>query len=201
MKTKHARVRRGGFSLIELMIVVVITGVLAATAIPTFTEFIYKSRTTEAVSFLGVIKLKQESFRSEFGSYLQCIGGTVITSGTTGSVLSDLSGGTPANFHPDRGSGSASIGWTTDTCFATLAASPDGPVRFRYAWIAGTPALFAGSGITAAMGAVPADHYFVAQGHADLDDDGNWCVYELTSFTRNVWVGTPGGAPLASGWE
>ena len=56
----------------ELMIVVVITSVLAAIAIPTFTGYIQKSRTAEAVDFLGVIKLRQESYRSEFGSYFRC---------------------------------------------------------------------------------------------------------------------------------
>src|SRR5712671_2228865 len=68
--SRSARSRaRSGFSLMELMIVVVITGVLAAIAIPTFTGYVQKSRTSEAVQFLGLIKLRQEAFRSEFGQY------------------------------------------------------------------------------------------------------------------------------------
>jgi prepilin-type N-terminal cleavage/methylation domain-containing protein len=71
VRARRSRTRRG-FSLMELMIVVVITSVLAAIAIPTFSGYIQKSRTAEAVDFLGVIKLRQESYRSEFGQYFRC---------------------------------------------------------------------------------------------------------------------------------
>jgi prepilin-type N-terminal cleavage/methylation domain-containing protein len=198
MKIEHARARNAGFSMVELMMVVVITGILAAVAIPTFTDYIYKSRTGEAVSFLGVIKLKQEAFRSEFGTYSVCGGQTAL-----GATFTDNNA-----FRPVKDSTSPrnlSIGWGTTaagdlSCFNALGASPDGPVRFRYAWIAGTPTQFGASGVAAAHGAT-ADHYMVAQGHCDLDDDGTWGVFELTSFTRNVWVGTTGGSDLAAGWE
>jgi prepilin-type N-terminal cleavage/methylation domain-containing protein len=195
MKTKHARVRTHGFSLIELMIVVAITGILAATAIPTFITYIYKSRTSEAVSFLGVIKLKQEAYRSEFGQYLTCMGGT-MGSGTAMSAFA-----TANNFVPTKGSGSASLAWSGGTCFNTLGASPDGPVRFRYGWIAGTPATMPADVQNALGLGATVDHYWVAQAHADLDDDGTWCVYELSSFTRNIWVGDTAGNDLAAGWE
>jgi prepilin-type N-terminal cleavage/methylation domain-containing protein len=63
------RRQRQGFSLMELMTVVAIVGILSAVAIPTFSDYIYKSRTSEATEFLGVIRLREESYRAEFGVY------------------------------------------------------------------------------------------------------------------------------------
>jgi len=63
------RNRKQGFTLIELMIVVVIIGVLAAVAIPSFQSYMYRSRMSEATTFLGEIKQRQEAYRAEFGLY------------------------------------------------------------------------------------------------------------------------------------
>src|SRR5258708_4045191 len=67
---------RPGFTLMELMTVVAIVGILSAVAIPTFSDYIYKSRTSEATEFLGVIRLREESYRAEFGVYCSTIGGS-----------------------------------------------------------------------------------------------------------------------------
>ena len=58
-----------GYTLIELMIVVMIMGVLAAIAIPTFSSYLYRSRATEATTILGEIRQRQESYRAEVNQF------------------------------------------------------------------------------------------------------------------------------------
>ena len=55
-----------GFTLIELMIVISIISILAAIAIPNFLKYQLKSKTAEAKTNLGSIKIVQEVYKSEY---------------------------------------------------------------------------------------------------------------------------------------
>ncbi|XHF30429.1 prepilin-type N-terminal cleavage/methylation domain-containing protein [Corallococcus exercitus] len=61
--------KKGGFTLIELMIVVAIIGILAAIAIPNFIRFQAKSKQSEAKTNLKAIFTAQKSYFGEKDKY------------------------------------------------------------------------------------------------------------------------------------
>lgn len=170
--------QRGGFTLIELMVVVSIVGVLAAIAYPSLQSYIYKSRCTEATAFLGQIKLHQEAFRSEFGQYVPS------------SAATDPDA---INYAPTPPTDGSAVGFDTsgaDSAYwAQLGARPDSKVRFGYGWASGRPDQMS----YAVLGGVPPDMWFVAQAKGDVDADGSYITFEAYSFSTNIYISNSRG--------
>jgi prepilin-type N-terminal cleavage/methylation domain-containing protein len=166
--------RNQGFTITELMIAVVIIGVLAMMAIPTFTSYIYKGRVTEATTFLGEIKQRQESYRSEFGQY--CANN--ITWGS---------------YNPSTLPGSDPVMWTTTAEWTQLGAAPDGPTRFQYGLIAGTPGVSAPS----ETNLDDDDYWFAARAQGDLDGDLTSFFLEIYSQSTHIY----NSATATGGWQ
>jgi type IV pilus assembly protein PilA len=111
-QVKKLNARRGGFTLIELMIVVAIIGILAAIAIPNFLRFQLKAKSSEGKTNLAAIRTAQESYFAEYGLY---ISSNLSPPSHTRNVKANFTHAI-ANLGFDR------VGW-----------SPEGDVFFNYA--------------------------------------------------------------------
>lgn len=66
-------IKNNGFTLIELMVVVVIIGILAAIAIPSYQEYIRKSQRADGKSFLLDLASRQERLYTQYSSYTSIV--------------------------------------------------------------------------------------------------------------------------------
>ena len=80
-----------GFTLLELLIVVIIIGILATLAIPRFTKTVKKARAAEAITTIGIIKDAEATYYVEWGSLKT---GSTLDADTLASLGIDTVAGT-----------------------------------------------------------------------------------------------------------
>ncbi len=69
-----------GFTLIELMVVVIVVAILAAIGIPSYADYVRRGRITEAISGLSEMRVKMEQYFQDNRTYVgACAAGTVAT--------------------------------------------------------------------------------------------------------------------------
>jgi len=129
-----------GFTLIELMIVVAIIGILAALAIPAYTDYTLKAKISEAASITGAVKTSVETLWSETGEmplasatidglnntgkYAESIAWTTLTT-LTGTLIIQLQNiNTTIDAqqvqYDATGTSGANIRWTVSTTGSTI---------------------------------------------------------------------------------
>jgi|SRR5215471_5968778 len=76
--------RQAGFTLIELLITMVVLSILAAIAIPSYTDYILRGKIPEATSSLQAMKTKMEQYYQDNRTYPA--GGCVTTAPGAGQI-------------------------------------------------------------------------------------------------------------------
>jgi prepilin-type N-terminal cleavage/methylation domain-containing protein len=171
----RTRFRSGGFTLIELMIVVAIIGILAAIAIPTFQKYTYISKQAEAYTIMGMIRNAEVAHFASFDCFVST--NRVPMAGAPGPTV-QLWDAVPTN-PADYCAGPLS--------FADIGVAPNRQdVYFIYECVAQV---------------VPAE--FTCNALGDLDGDGN--TFELMMCTDTNGDGngipSPAGTVCTFPWD
>jgi type IV pilus assembly protein PilA len=182
---------RGGFTLIELAIVVVVVGVLAVIAILGYRRYTATARTAEAKQLTGGIRAAQEAYKTEKGIYA-----AVSTS--------------ESSFYPAASPGKFVTAWG-DKCtncvdvdaWKRLAVEPGAPVMYGYATIADVGANAGSysppsgstnsiSGLEGASEIKATDPFYVTVAKGDTDGDGIPCIVTSYSTSNQLVVQSEG---------
>lgn len=170
------RTRTGrGFTLVELAIVVAIVGILAVIAMVGYRKYLQQSKISEGQGGLSAIRIAQEDYRAEKGTYAH-LGGTYC----------------PTN----AGAYDHKVGWNPactggSATWNTLPVHMSGAVQFKYATVApgGT---FEKTALAEAAwvewGTPPAGPWYVAAAICDLDGkSGSNTELVTSSFSNQIF--------------
>lgn len=180
------RKNQKGFSLIELMMVVVIIGVLAGVGVPQYQKFQMRAKQSEVKTLLSSMYTSQRAFFAEWNQYY----------GDFNAVGYGLSGDL-GYFMAFAGAGASGPAVHPNATYRNAAPAVVNATQFCGALTAGATGVSGAGGCTTdkarsttAIGITSAQlNTFTFGGVANLDSDGTedqWIINELKSFTQRV---------------
>jgi type IV pilus assembly protein PilA len=177
------RSRQRGYTLVELLVVVIMVGVLATLGVIGVRKYVFAAKTSEAINMIGSIKAAQEAYKDETFSYL------------------DVSQGKLDSFYPMQGEppGKKKYHWVNDSHvdwdrWRALGLSTANPVQFGYACVAGgaSDAIPQPGTDKSFDWPAPGGPWYVVLAVADQNENGVRSHYVSSSFTTEIYAENEG---------
>lgn len=129
-RTRMNKTHSYGFNLIELMITVVIIGILAAIAYPSYIKYMKQTRRSDAQIALSEIASREEKFFAQCRTYTTALNGTIPACTGLGYIAISPGGHYALSIVGDTSNGSCATAGVVPanflTCGYTATANPNG---------------------------------------------------------------------------
>lgn len=184
------------------MTVVGIVGVLSVVAYTGYHKFVTRSQLSEATNVLAGIKMQQERYKAETGSYLNISPSLAANTASTAVTAYPhcTIGMTPGAQKLQWGGGTSAPACPTSCCnsgtnWTKLRVETNAPTYYGYSTIAGakggTPTGVTIGGATPNWG-TPVGPWFVATALGDPDGNSIFSTEMISSFDNEVYVDNEG---------
>lgn len=169
--------RARGFTLVELMVVVVLVGILASVGISYFRSEVAASKTSEAAAVIQAIRAAEEAYRAENQAYLDVsTDGAWYPSGSFGRTVRTWEQKPGAHVDLAR--------------WQLLGPRVIQPVMFGYLVYAGAPGIKPSKTMFLSSSpdfGTPTAPWYIIQARADADSNSVYCNAAATSFSTDVY--------------